>query len=404
MYIALFTYGAGATTIQMLSLFLIYTAGLICIINTRKISYPSPFESFLFILILISFVTSMIVGRPYVIQYTMLFSVYFISLYFIARTISANDIVDIYSYAFVAILFSVFLFEYRNLITSLSVTVTDTGLYRFTPLGMHPNLTGIVYAGTFTIMMYKTISEKVLLRKVLWGIASISCIVFVLAASARASILGLVVAGIFGIINYLRFLDQKRIKTILLSTIPVFILCIIYIDVIWVYLEGLLELNSESRGVDSGGTGRSSLWARGIQLLFDSDLRLFLGYGFRSATVPIIGFSVESSYINIALETGLFGMFGLIGLIILLAFKSINIGNSNGERGLGLYTFIGLNIIFLLFQSIFNRYLISIGSFYNIFFMLILFSIASTKRINHQIKGNNSIQNNSKPKPQDSGF
>jgi O-antigen ligase len=136
-----------------------------------------------------------------------------------------------------------------------------------------------------------------------------------------------------------------------------------------------LEFTSETRGVDSGGTGRIELWEEGTEMIIADPIRLLFGHGFRSAEAHLIGISLESSYLTLLFEVGLFATVGFLLCVYFSILKSLKISDLCYEGGVGIYYSVAMCFIFILFQSIFNRYLVSIGNFFSVFFFLLLFRI-----------------------------
>ena len=140
------------------------------------------------------------------------------------------------------------------------------------------------------------------------------------------------------------------------------------------YLSLILDIDSPTRGVDSGATGRTEIWRMGIELVFSDAALLFTGRGIRSALPDLIGFPVESSYINLALEHGLF-----FGSLITLAFvvtacRALHQGLQPGQPRYQLFM-VGLMLVFMLAQSFFNRYLIGVGNPYSLWVLVLILQV-----------------------------
>jgi O-antigen ligase len=77
------------------------------------------------------------------------------------------------------------------------------------------------------------------------------------------------------------------------------------------FLEKLLHLHSQDRGIGSGFTGRLDNWRIGIEHL---GRRLAFGHGFRVTASPASGIPlIHSGYINLLLETGVVGTLLILG-------------------------------------------------------------------------------------------
>ncbi|MDT4845419.1 hypothetical protein FQZ97_794040 [compost metagenome] len=101
---------------------------------------------------------------------------------------------------------------------------------------------------------------------------------------------------------------------------------------------------------------------------------LFTGRGIRSALPEVIGFPVESSYINLALEHGVF--FGsLITLVfVVTACRALQQGLNPGQSRYQLFM-VGLMLVFMLAQSFFNRYLIGVGNPYSLWILVLILQV-----------------------------
>jgi hypothetical protein len=85
-------------------------------------------------------------------------------------------------------------------------------------------------------------------------------------------------------------------------------------------------------------------------------------------TAGEMGFEVESSYINLAVESGIF-----LAALILVTFLSVLVNCYRKQAsGSAFYRFAFYTLLFALFQSIFNRYLIAIGNPFSLFILVIL--------------------------------
>ena len=159
---------------------------------------------------------------------------------------------------------------------------------------------------------------------------------------------------------------------------------LLYFESIFGFLSGILEFDSDTRGVDSGGTGRFELWQLGIDTILGDTSRLLFGYGLRSSEASRIGFSLESSYLTLLFEIGVFSTLLFLLLVFSAIRLTIGISNKQGENGIGPYYAIAMLMTYLVLQSVFNRYLISIGNFYSAFFLILLFRVFIEKRVKFQ--------------------
>lgn len=298
-----------------------------------------------------------------------------VSVSFLVRQSGAAQLVVVFRWAYVALLGTLLVLEPGPLFQSLSGSVEyGLGLVRYQPLGMNPNLSGLVYGGGAMLFFQRVLAADKLLHKLFALTMSALCLSVLLAASARASMLALAIAGAVGItLIALRGSRRSRIALLLAAFIGVVVILVQW-AAIKDYLLLILDVDSPTRGVDSGATGRTDIWRDGVALVFSNAMLLFTGRGIRSALPEVIGFPVESSYINLALEHGL--VFGALiaGAFFVTAARALRQGLRPGQ--FRYQTFIaGLMIVFLLAQSIFNRYLIGVGNPYSLWILVLILQL-----------------------------
>jgi hypothetical protein len=141
------------------------------------------------------------------------------------------------------------------------------------------------------------------------------------------------------------------------------------------FVTTMLELDSNLRGVSSGGTGRTELWARGVATFFQDPLMFLFGGGFRSSNPDVIGFSTESSYISILLDSGAFFGAAVISVFWYAPLKALKIVPRAERHGSRLILLPSL-MTFLIVESVFNRYLLAIGNPASLMSLLILLSLS----------------------------
>lgn len=290
---------------------------------------------------------------------------------FLVRHRGAAELVVVFRWAYVALVGSVLALEAPALFASLSGSVEyGLGLVRYQPLGMNPNLSGLVYGGGALLFFQRYLAAHRALQKAFALAMLVLCLCVLLAASARAGMLALGVAGLTGaVLIALRGSRRSRMSLVLAVFVGLIVMVFKWAD-IKDYLSLILDVESPTRGVDSGATGRTDIWRAGFALVFSDAVLLFTGRGIRSALPEVIGFPVESSYINMALEHGVF-----FGSLITMAFvvtacRSLQRGLNPGQYQYQLFM-AGLMLVFILAQSIFNRYLIGVGNPYSLWILVL---------------------------------
>jgi hypothetical protein len=268
-----------------------------------------------------------------------------------------------------------------DLVSALSVTVTDTGLFRFTPLGMHPNLTGLVYSGLAGLLFVQALQP---IYSTVWrvtcGVCAAVAVVLVVAASARSSLLALAFTGVVATIRSTSLQGGAKRLPLVLALLVVGGVVLATSTSALDWLGSILEVDSDTRGIESGGTGRTELWMQGMNLLWDNTRRFTIGGGLRSAEYDIIGFFVENSYITLLLELGVIVGTAVIAgylTVVLSLFK--HVGKWSESRMGWMLPFVVI-LFSTVTESFFNRYLISIGNPLSLTCLMLLIGSAVYRR------------------------
>jgi O-antigen ligase len=373
LYITIWSHLPGTELIvQFTSVSLMLFAAFLSILKGVKIKRFSILEICLLPIVIISAITSLATNNIYSFEFSIIFLLYCFALSLITRAINLTEILDVFVYTILAIVLTVLITQHQELINTLS---SYDALQRFRPLNMHPNLTGMVYGGAAICLAFKGLYCDHLKQKILFLSAACSCILFILAASARAALVALIVVSIIWLYTFIKNLDQKRFRYLATGLGCLFLIGLLYLDQTFNFLSEILEFDSDTRGVDSGATGRNELWALGASTILEDTSRLLFGYGLRSSESSRIGFSLESSYLTLLFEIGIFSTILFLFLVYTAIRLAMKISKREGENGIGAYYSIAMLLLFLLLQSVFNRYLIAIGNFYSVFFLILLFGI-----------------------------
>jgi exopolysaccharide production protein ExoQ len=365
--------GPAFQAVQMASVALFIGAGGLALLagDTRRIELSTPEY-----IVGGAFVFAMLVAfareNALSVAYGAMFLMVLVAASVLARQPWVNDIERMFRRTYIALIASVLLVQPADYLTSVVGTVErSVGLVRFTPLGMHPNLAGLVYGGGSLLFFQHFLGSQRPHQKLFALVMSGLCLSMVLAASARASLLALGVTGAVAA-TLIAWRGSRRARTALgLAAIGALAIGLAKAGSIAAYLSTILDLDSPTRGTASGATGREDLWREGIELVFSDPVLFFTGRGVRAAGPEVIGFPVESSYINLALEHGV-----VLGLLIALAFlftawRALRRGFEAGTMNPLLFL-SGLMLLFALVQSVFNRYLIAVGNPFSLLILLLL--------------------------------
>jgi len=209
-------------------------------------------------------------------------------------------------------------------------------------------------------------------RYIYWASAGVA-LALVLAASARGGLLALVVSTlIMSALYFRRFIAPHLRVAMIFAVLLVFVLAV-GAEPIIEYTITILELDSKTRGFGTGGTGRVERWLASLEYIENGQLQLFIGSGLRTVGEETLGFtSTENSYLNIAIESGLFATLACIvlffGAIFRLHYRSRHDNHI-------VWVFLTWLLIYICIQSFFNRYLLAIGNSLS-FYVLLTTAIA----------------------------
>jgi exopolysaccharide production protein ExoQ len=304
-----------------------------------------------------------------------------IMLSIISRTITLDRFLDVGAgVALLCVLTSIAV-DHTGVIAALSASVGRGGLDRFTPLGTTPNLVGYTFGAGAILMARRAIVSKWILERMMMAAAAMLSCTFVLAASARASLVALIVAIILSVILEIRIGRLLRMLWVRIAGVTCVLVAVVFNDKITGYFDRMLELDSNTRGLASGGTGRTQLWARGIAAVFSDPMTFTFGGGFRSSNSDLIGFSTENSYISILLDSGIFAGAAIILVFCYAPIKALKLVSPQ-ERYTSSLVLLASFFTFLVVESFFNRYLLAIGNPISLISLTLLFSLSMRQKLN----------------------
>lgn len=390
MFLAFPKYG---NFLQMISLSFIILQNVLTLVSLKKNKTNTfknslnVFSVFLIVLVpLLSLTNNLLNPELYYVEYSILFFVVMFSIYIAINTIDFQLILNSFVCAGIAITATILVVSTNDLSQALSMNIDPkTGLSRFSPLGLHPNLVGHIFGGFAVTFFCCMLYGKKILHKIFFALLVGVSFVFCVAASSRG---GLIASSLGIIMVYaLAIWQDKTKRKYFLLFIFLVIISLFFsqgIDKIAGYLSSMLELNTSDRGVNSGLTGRANNWDKLLATIFSSIKSVLLGNGLRSGGPEVIGYAIDNGYLNMFYETGLVLTVFFVILMIIntnkLRKSLLDMPNAVKAVALGLF-------VFILFESIVARYLLSIGnpiSLFLVFCMLGLkniFRSISTRRM-----------------------
>jgi exopolysaccharide production protein ExoQ len=354
--------------------FLAGAAAYAVVLNRIKAMPVSPTELIMYALGVL-YVSVAVFNDPDTLLSSVAFLCAIILISIVSRTLTLDRLLDVGACVALLCVLTSIIVDHRGAIAALSISIGRRGLERFSPLQTTADLTGYLFgAGAILMSRRVIITRRLTERAVMAAGAVLSCL-FVLAASARASLIGLTLAVVMSVVVELGVKRVLGLTWVRVGTVMFVGCCIVFSGKIFPYLGKILEVESNTRGVASGGTGRTELWARGVAAIFHDATRFVLGGGFRSSNASIIGFSTESSYITILLDSGVF-----LGAAVIFAFwyapiKALKLTERETRHSSSLVLLATL-MTFLVVESFFNRYLLAIGNPISLITLLLLFSLS----------------------------
>jgi exopolysaccharide production protein ExoQ len=338
----------------------------------------TPIEILLYLIAVLSAAVSLIRAEEYCIYYTMYYLATLVLTSIVTRAVSTPRLMDVGAYVTILCLATSLALHANGLVAALKVSVGAYGLERFSALNNHPLLMGYIFGSGSILLARRIYLARGPLERVLMAIGVLGCWAIVLAASSRSATIALMVAGAFALLVEFRALRGLTGGRIAAAAAVIGVLAGIYFSFASDYLARILELDSVYRGFGSGATGRTDLWAKGLESLTGDTTLVAFGGGLRSSEYSVIGFLTENSYITILLDSGILFGSALIVFMVYTPLRALRMSALpvQGSRpAQNVLTLFPAYFVFLLIQCFFLRYFIGIGnptSLMTLFFMVSL--------------------------------
>jgi O-antigen ligase len=338
---------------------------------------PSPFEALLYVVGLLSAAVSLVRGADYSITYTVYFLAITVFLSVIVREVSLERLLDTGAVTILLCVATCLIVEHANLITVLEISIGRNGMERFHPLNNHPLMTGYIFgSGSFLLARRAYLATRRGER--LTMIAGVAlCWIFVLAASARSSLLGLMASLIFATFFEIRIVRFLSLKSFALLLVVIGVGTAVYLGSAGNYLSQILQLDSSYRGVGTGATGRTELWMEAIDTFLSDPTLILFGGGLRSSEYSVIGFLTENSYLTFLLDSGLFVGGAMIMLLVYSPFRALRISSleTQGSTRARL-RFLPSFLLFPLVQCFYIRSYIGISNPASLLMLIMVMSLS----------------------------
>ena len=336
---------------------------------------PSPFEAVLYIVGLLSAVVSLVRGADYSITYTMYFLAITVFLSAIIREVPLEKLLDAGAVTILLCVVTSMIVEHANLVTVLKISIGRHGMERFHPLNNHPLMTGYIFGSGSFLLARRAYLATGRMERYTMAAGVVLCWLFVLAASARSSLLGLTISLVFAAFFEVRILRMLSAKSVGLMAVIIGAGALVYLGSARNYLVKILQIDSTYRGVGTGATGRTDLWMQGVHTLLSDPSLILFGGGLRSSEYSVIGFLTENSYLTFFLDSGLFAGGVMILLLIYSPFQALHVsravaGGGARER----LRFLPAFLMFPLAQCFYIRSYIGISNPASLLVMIMVMS------------------------------
>jgi O-antigen ligase len=184
-------------------------------------------------------------------------------------------------------------------------------------------------------------------------------------ASSREHLLALAAALLVIIVLYFRVMNRSRIFAVLAASCVILIMTALLLDpyifdAIRYINSDVLLLESRDRGLTSGFTGRTDIWAATVDLWMRSPL---LGVGFRQHEQFLLA-PAHNAYLAMLADTGVLGLIVYVVLLIGSLVAAWGIQDQRTRR------FVVTVIVTYIVVGFFDRRTINAGNPFGLFFVL----------------------------------
>jgi exopolysaccharide production protein ExoQ len=362
-FVAYLSNSPGLDSIARPLIFVLLLIAALVAIMSKKVRpiAPTASELLLYAVGILSSAVALVRSTDYSIYYSMYFLTAIIFISVITRAVPLDRLLDLAARSILLCVLTTVLLQWNDLLMCLSISIGKNGLRRFGPFNNHPLLIGYIFGSGSLLMIRRACVAHRAWERYAMAAGAVLAWAMVLGASARSSVAGLVAAALFAYIREFGFFRQSSLGRAGMIAIVIAALVGGYFAATSPYLQKLLQVNSEERGIASGATGRTDLWEKGL-VSFTSDPTLVaFGGGLRSSEYSVIGFLTENSYITILLDSGALLGSALILFFLIAPFAALRQSRASTEHP---YTLMLLPscFFFLLVNCVFVRYLVGLGN------------------------------------------
>ncbi|MEA3176290.1 MAG: hypothetical protein QOF42_3701, partial [Gammaproteobacteria bacterium] len=224
-FVAVFSVTSAGTAMQVAALACFAGAAGYALLMNRVSPVRISLSEFVLYLLGVAYVVLSIFGEADAMPLAVAFLLTIVAISIIVRALTLAQLLDIGAVVSLLSVVTVVALDRSQAMTALS-SGGGEGLQRFMPLGMTPNLVGYVFGACCVLLVRRAIVTRRWSERLVMAGSAFACCIFVLAASARSSLIGLAVAGAVGV-----FLEYGFKRTLSLTSVRIGILAVVVVCV-----------------------------------------------------------------------------------------------------------------------------------------------------------------------------
>ena len=307
--------------------------------------------------------------------YSFLFAINFfltwISIYYIRDFYSAQKAIRAGAQAGIICSIIFVLFTYQEIFSAIRMDITlSNSYYRYSPWGIHPNLIGHIFGLYLIVMFWHVLIEHGLILRFIYFCGSIIALVLIIASSSRGGLFAAIFGIVVALIPYIYKLNKNK------RFIFLFLILFLFMNIFGyyftssiLYLQDLLQFDSDYRGLDTGFTGRVEGWLYILNNSLEDTYAFLFGRGFRNKWIDGLPFSIDNGFLVV------FAELGILALILVLhrILKLYSIYGVLFRRVINAEIYLAFSIVlFFIAESVVARYFLSVGNPASIIFLFLL--------------------------------
>jgi hypothetical protein len=325
--------------------------------------------------VLPSLISSLYRPNLYPAEYGLLLIITLLSARILLSGIGFEGLMLAFFYATSAAIVIVVTLNFDRLVAAMGPT-------RFSPLSFDPNRTAFFAVTSIPAQLWYATRQPG--RKYVFLVTAL-CLVVMVAASSRGSILALIIGATLTTGLYVARLTKYRAPVVsnnrLIRVLATLFLCVVAIAAGQAQIESVgrslrtkLEIDTRARGVDSGFTGRTKNWSSLADVL--PKTFWLAGNGYRT-TDEDFGFPIDNGYLSSVYELGLVST-TVLALKYLFVLSSISIAYVTRKSATGsCLPAVAFTLVIFLANAFVHRVFFGYGDQASLW---VLFVIVSTRQ------------------------